>query len=120
MWVASVYGWFSVSESSVEPGKIQVRARERADLEALQAATGIASPIIETPTADYRFRLLVSRSAWVDVVAKTLAESVTYRNFKNAISATPGQRHKCPAYHEVWGVMEQFQPVGQTGKAGDE
>lgn len=118
MWVASVYGWFSVTESSVEPGKIQVRARERADLEALRAASGIASPIIETPKADYRFRALVSRSEWDATIAPTLAASVRYPNFKRAIGDTPAQQHKLDAYHAVWATMHRLQPAADDGNKG--
>ncbi len=33
------------------------------------------------------------------------AESIDYDNFKAAIAATPGQRHKLDAYHRVWSTL---------------
>jgi hypothetical protein len=53
MWLFTRHGFYSLTRSTDEPDKLQVRARVRRDLENLQSFTGLTGPILETPTADY-------------------------------------------------------------------
>lgn len=99
---------------SLDPGLLQVRARSRKHLELLVERFAILSgpdisDIIETPRADYLFRIIVPRGAWAEV-ASALAQEITYPNFKNECV---GQEELEDAYlsalHEVWGVTNDLQ-----------
>lgn len=109
MWIFTKYGFYSVTKSPVEKGKMQIRARTREDLENIQIffqdklRTG-APVIIETNSADYRWRVVVSRSDWVKLAAE-LARDVEYENFKNTIA----DRRRHDLYLRVWGVMRGLQ-----------
>lgn len=112
MWIASKFGWFSIVKEKSGPG-FMVRARSRADLEQLTAAVAACNEeklpaIIETPEADYRFRIVIGNSQLWDVM-EALVESVDYSNFKGEIAKTKGQRDKLEPYHRIWSVMAGYQ-----------
>ena len=85
-----------------------VRARIRQDLENLLKETGLPSDIQEWPGADYRYRIIVTQPE-IDAILSALAGSLDYANFKSKIAATPNQREKLHAYHEVWHTMAHLQ-----------
>lgn len=109
MWVFSTTGFFSITVSADDPTVMQVRARERGDLEALIALTGIDAEILETPAADYRFRIIVHAHA-VGGLLMTLGNEITYCNFKAAIAKTPAQAHKEAGLHRIWDIHRSWQP----------
>ena len=116
MWLFTRHGFYSVTRSVKEPDKLQIRARARGDLEKLEAfiatreiptADALAvdlSKIIETPNADYRYRVIVTPSAW-HLISVELMADIVYHNFKNEIR--DNQRHN--DYTRVWGIMNQVQ-----------
>lgn len=112
MWLFTRYGFFSVTRSRQEPEKLQIRARAKEDLEKLvDFAGGFGwypgehfSEIIETPAADYRYRMLCVPSQWA-AMAEMLAFDIDYPNFKDEI--TDPKRHRL--YAQVWGVMLALQ-----------
>jgi hypothetical protein len=109
MWIFTRYGFFSVTVSVKEPKKMQIRARAREDLERLMKfadnGQGLKiGPIIETPDADYRYRMICTRLAWEDL-ALMLAQDIDYNNFKNQIKDPA--RHRL--YERVWGLMLSLQ-----------
>jgi hypothetical protein len=61
----------------------------------------MADVIEETPDADYRFRIVISKSEVVKVVSSYILQSLDYDNFKAA------QEKDEPAWprflHAVWG-----------------
>ena len=94
MWLFTRYGLFSiVQDTSARGEQMLVRARRREHLEALitfltdtwvragRLAEAEWGEIIETPDADYRWRITVSRS-WLKHMFITLAGDITYGNFK--------------------------------------
>lgn len=105
MWIVSKYGFFSVVKK--EDG-YHVRARVKRDLENLIAETGITEPLQQWPTADYRYRVVLSSQA-IPALFEKLGESIDYSNFKSKIAATPTQRNKENAYYEIWRVMYGLQ-----------
>ncbi len=111
MWVASKIGFFSVTISK-EDGPAQFRARVYGDLDELRAflsEKGIAlSETLTIPTADYRYRAFLDRDQ-LSAVFGALAETINYSNFKGEIGASPTQRHKLGAYHDVWEVLYRLQ-----------
>lgn len=71
MWIFSRLGFYSVNQSTYEPGKLQIRAREREHLQRLikqlfevDSALDVEPQIIETPKADYPYRIMVSPADW--------------------------------------------------------
>lgn len=108
MWLFTRRGFYSITRSQEEPDKMQIRARERQDLEALMFYTGLEFPIIETPVADYRWRIIV-RPMDAGCMVDAMVADIDYANFKAAVGAEPEQRHKGKALCEVWGIMRRFQ-----------
>jgi hypothetical protein len=118
MWLFTTHGFFSAvcarqgdgrHGGPPDPDRMMVRARVRAHLEALQArfpALLAGSEILESRHSDYRFRIFVEKSAWVEVVAALAAET-DYDNFKSAVAEHQGPEGAAyeQALHHVWDVM---------------
>ena len=122
MWLFTQYGFFSAvcaragagsRDDAVDEGRVMVRARLRAHLEGLKLRFpedlgGVE--IIETPDADYRYRLFMVKSVWVKVVA-VLSEELDYDNFKSKvgqnIDAVGGEYER--SLHDVWDTMQRLQ-----------
>lgn len=115
MWLATRYGFFSVTVSNFgsDTGKIQIRARVRKDLEALSLFAAdnmyvtldggpLADKIIETSDSDYRYRVIVEREEWA-LLAYALAADLDYTNFKDEIYRDNPDRERI--YMTVWGLL---------------
>lgn len=87
---------------------MQIRARTRADLEELLAGSDVEASILDTPRADYRYRVIVNREDMVRLVAG-VAEAISYNNFKGAVAETATQAHKEPDLHRVWSITRRWQ-----------
>lgn len=110
MWVFSKFGFFSVVQAKSEPGRVQVRARVKDDLQRLSAfaSESVAIPmpaIITTPHADYAYRIVIEQSDWVKVAA-AIAADIDYTNFKSAVH---GEANRDAAYMQVWSAMNELQ-----------
>jgi hypothetical protein len=106
MWLATKHGFFSIVQKN--RGEFHVRARVHEDLVALRLAARVKVEIEIYPSADYRYRLIVNHRQLAHIFA-ALENSIDYPNFKSEIAATPGQREKLPAYHEIWHTMAGLQ-----------
>ena len=112
MWLFTRYGFFSVTVSRQDPYKMQIRARAKEDLERLAEFAATQgwhigehfSEIIETPNADYRWRIICVPGQWA-AIAEALAADVDYHNFKATI--TDPKRHRL--YERVWHTMLDLQ-----------
>jgi len=65
---------------------------------------------MESPNADYAYRIFVDKPVWSQVVAG-LTEDVDYDNFKSEVAGFQGRagadyEH---ALHDVWSVMYEIQ-----------
>jgi hypothetical protein len=119
MWVFTKYGFFSVvcartgdggKGSEVDYTRVQVRARVKEHLLELMRRFNIELEILETPAADYRFRIVMAKSDWSSIAAKVVAE-VDYVNFKSEAGrreSVLGMLYE-EALHEVWSVMHGLQ-----------
>jgi hypothetical protein len=112
MWIASKLGFYSIVQK--RPGEWHVRARLRADLVNLVNAVcrepaAVVETIEEWPTADYRWRILVTDAGELAGIFAALAESVTYPNFKSEVARRPDQTAKLPAYHDLWHSLHTLQ-----------
>jgi hypothetical protein len=104
MWIASKYGFISIVAHWDDPNVFLIRAREKEDLLALFEE----EMILETPDADYAFRVLIGKEKAMALLTDMLNE-VDYPNFKSAVGRNPDQKHKVHAYQEIWSIMRQFQ-----------
>lgn len=104
MWLFTKHGFYSATRSKTTKGFMQIRARCRGDLENLQQRFGLSGKIIETPEADYRWRILCRPSTW-EMLAVKLAQDVDYSNFKNSVG---DDQHDKPLM-AVWSAMHRFQ-----------
>lgn len=105
MWIASSYGFFSIV---LKEGRFHLRARLRADLEALRAAAGRDSdPIEDWPTADYRYRILAPPGDYPAYI-RALMNSVDYANFKDHLHDLPLQHSKLEAYYRLWHALSRL------------
>ena len=98
MWVMTTRGFHSVVEHRDDPGKLLVRARCQADIEAL-AELIPATPVL-LDTADYAWRIEATRAQWSDALL-ALADGIRYPNFKAAV-ADPAHHD---AYMRVWSAL---------------
>ncbi|MGM0946501.1 MAG: hypothetical protein ACQEW9_15060 [Bacteroidota bacterium] len=103
MWIASKNGFISIVQHRDQPDQVLFRARVRKDLESLFPS----QEIIETPEADYGYRVYVSKQQAVEIISNQVQE-IDYPNFKNKIAQTPDQQDKLNAYHDIWGVMWNY------------
>ncbi len=110
MWIFTQFGFFSVTQTPDRSDLIQIRARSRKHLENLKTNFAILerSPIITTPDADYRFRVVCKRWRW-EKLSDELAKTVTYPNFKGKVQAAGWCREMLHQLHEIWGIMNDFQ-----------
>lgn len=103
MWIASKNGFISIVKHLDLADALMVRARVKKDLLSIFDA----GRIIETPEADYRFRVLVPKREMAEMLAEKILD-IDYPNFKNEISGIKEQRDKLAAYHEIWSVMWSY------------
>lgn len=120
MWLFTRYGMFSVTNARkgrgrpgapLDPKRLQVRARSRRHLELLARRFRSLRryPIIETPHADYRFRIIVRRRVWARV-AGGLAKEIAYPNFKDECHSNDALEDAyIDALHRVWGEGSEVQ-----------
>ena len=74
MWVMTKYGFYSAVEDyfDKEKKRVVVRARQRQDLENLieLGIGGITKEsIVEDRTADYRYRIFITKADWANILA---------------------------------------------------
>jgi hypothetical protein len=106
MWLFTTDGFFSAVADRDRPGRVVVRMRVRGDGERLQAALG-GGELIETRSADCRFRIGATHIQWSAYLASTAAE-IDYPNFKAAVAARDGME-RAHTYGDVWAVMRELQ-----------
>lgn len=114
MWLFTTYGFFSVvlarklqdgiPTKEVDPDTVMVRARcyEHMDNLKQHFKELAASDIQESADTDYRYRMILPKNMWVEVL-KQMGDDLDYTNFKSACARSPLTN---PTYdgllHEVW------------------
>ena len=106
MWLCTQLGFFSIVQK--DAGTFHIRARCRKDLEELALAAGTGTPVASYPGSDYPWRILCP-VAELPRFMGALTESIDYGNFKSAIAASPAQRTKVSAYHDIHHRMVEWQ-----------
>lgn len=102
MWLMTTEGFFSAVADRDNDEFVLVRSRTKTDSAALAAAVEGAE-VIETPSADYRWRVRVRRASWMSYVAAQ-ALAIDYDNFKNAVAERQGIE-RATVYGDVWSVL---------------
>lgn len=108
MWLFTRHGVHSLTRSADKPDKLQIRARVRRDLENLQSFTGIAGTILETPSADCRWRWIVT-PADAETITRCLTADISYSNFKAAVARQTDQAQKLSGLHDIWAIHHRWQ-----------
>ncbi|MFA7331086.1 MAG: hypothetical protein WC326_08440 [Candidatus Delongbacteria bacterium] len=125
MWIHTTLGYYSITQSPLQLGKFQIRARTRAHLENLARHLDeqigpkcYLGGILETPRADYRWRVVIN-FARLQTVMGVLMERVDYSNFKAAAQRALPEDH---AYHETlhrtWSTMAHLQDLEKEVAGG--
>ena len=117
MWIFTREGFFSVTDNRRDETTktVMVRARVKDDLIRLieQIADQTEEPsIIETPTADYRYRIVIPRKVWGEYL-RLAAMTLDYTNVKGTLAPTD-PRHT--AMRKCWDARGALQPGGPYGQ----
>lgn len=110
MWLLTPVGFFSIvrKPEDAEAGWLTVRARVRADLDALRdELLPELGPTVESHDTDYRYRARAPKEA-VAVAMVRMVEQLDYGNFKSAVSRRQGHG-RAAVYHDVWDVLYRLQ-----------
>jgi hypothetical protein len=117
MWLFTRYGFFSVacaskSDGALDPDTLMIRARRKAHLQKLQVRfPAIArAEILAWPNSDYRYRIIITKTVWAEIVA-ALAREQTWSNFKDEAAHFQGTTGSAyvDALHKVWSTMHRLQ-----------
>lgn len=106
MWIASRFGWFSIVKQADDA--YAIRARKREDIESLLSFLNVNIPILESEKQDYRCRIVVTEHELLTISCE-LFQDIDYPNFKEMIGKNENQRDKLAYYHEIWGIMWDYQ-----------
>ena len=106
MWLMTQHGFFSIIRNAEDT--YYIRARVKRDLENLDRLMGWKKEILRWETADYRYRLIVTRDEMLAALLR-MGEHIDYSNFKGRIHGVPDQKKKSAAYSRVWETMEGLQ-----------
>ncbi len=111
MWIFTETGFVSAVQDWETPTQLVVRARDRAALEPLQVAIFAMQErevaILNTPEADYPYRLYVDQLTFARWVAHA-ARDISYSNFKGRCASTLPVEYS-DALHDVWSAMHQVE-----------
>lgn len=127
MWIFTRYGFFSIAcanktDGTIDPDNLMVRARLHEHLVSLkdrfpESEIGNAE-ILSWDGRDYKYRIILSKVAWVGALTEMAAEQ-TWSNFKNEASRFSRAKKMAHAYvdslHQIWEVMYRLQAQGQRG-----
>lgn len=110
MWIMTSLGFFSVVQKpeDTDKGTLTIRARARADLEALrQHYLPELDSIVTHGGTDYRYRAQAPR-ARVATAFQALVADIGYSNFKNEVQLRQG-KGRAQVYHKVWDALWEIE-----------
>jgi len=117
MWIFTKYGFFSVvsarksaTSREIDLNTLMVRAREKSHLQNLINNFDELKnlEILETESADYRYRIFTPKKNWLEVMSK-MTDEIDYDNFKSKVYNTLKDGEFCHALADVWSVMYNYQ-----------
>lgn len=113
MWMITPTGMFSIVADPENENTVKVRARVRADLEALcelEPMRKYADEIVDTPNRDYACRIFAERGDWAEA-AFLLSLGIDYFNHKDAVKERQGAE-RADVYMGVWAHLLKLQTGG--------
>src|SRR4051812_34371116 len=115
MWLITNFGFFSVVQKPGQHATVQltVRARAKADLEALRERYLPAlGPVEAGKGTDYKYRAVAPAAQVAAAFCMAIAD-IDYSNFKNSVAELQGaQRHD--VYAKLWAVLHEISDVAVT------
>ena len=102
MWIFLNDAFLSAVEHRNDPNLLLVRARVSGDLQ--RVFPDLAKNVQKTTKADYRFRLAVDRTRFMEALNQEVGR-IDYGNFKKSVKEF--DRHE--AYLDVWSAMYGLQ-----------
>jgi hypothetical protein len=109
MWLVLPFGFYSIVQKPNNK-RLTVRARVRADLEALRARyLPQLGPTTTLPSSDYQWRATVSHSAFAKAMAAIVMD-LDYSNVKDEVARVQGHA-RAAVYSEVWSVLFHGLPL---------
>ncbi len=111
MWIFCKLGFFSAVQHRDKPGILLVRGRFAGDLEHLldrlsPEDRGLCSPVMETPNADYFYRMEMPKHVFAKAVGE-IAGEISYGNFKGSVHE--GSSPRDAAYMGCWSELRAGQ-----------
>lgn len=107
MWLFTKNSFISVVQHRERPNDVMIRARRRNHLVRLFPKR--EKQIVKTPSADYMWRLVVSKKELSKVLSEYILRNLTYDNFKAA--QDPDGSYWMEFLHEVWGAGHKMQYI---------
>ena len=116
MWIATIYGFFSVvcayedgwePQQQIDVTQVMIRASQREHLVALQERFPVLDiyNILNSSTADYQWRIICPKETWAECL-KELALEVEYSNFKETCALKFGYYHNyVQALGKTWQIF---------------
>lgn len=111
MWLYLKTGFYSiVHKPPCKQDELLVRARSKYDISELQkqlkAKYQFSGKIIDSPKADYAYRMIVPRKTFASYIANVVME-LDYYSFKDALPSKDDLRFE--AYLKCWNAMHFWQ-----------
>lgn len=106
-------GFFSAVKDGQKPGNILVRFRDPSHGNAFidrawKGRRGRKPELLETPQADYRWKVSLTAERFTATVS-ALSDEVDYTNFKGESQRRPLMGSVISKLHDVWRVMHEHQ-----------
>ncbi len=115
MWIFLPEGFFSIvavysdgGHGDLQPELLMIRARCRDHLVKFMEVHYVTAEIIESPHADYHYRIIVERRLVREVISRSV-EMITYRNFKEEVSMRGATRSYLDALYAISAVTKRLQ-----------
>ena len=118
MWLFTKYGFFTVVcarkdpeiGSGVETETLMVRARSKKHLENLAEKFQESKDykIATTFSTDYRYRILVPKKIWNNVMTE-MSKEIDYGNFKGKVHSAMQDEEFSRCLGDVWRIMYGYQ-----------
>ena len=112
MWLFTQDGFISAVAHRNKTEHMLVRARDKQSLDSLIDYCDLPdtrNEIQHTPTADYPYRLTITRSQFAKWLVDQTYE-VDYDNFKNRVYIRRGEDFELPL-HKVWSIMHSVEDI---------
>lgn len=109
MWIFTKYGFFSVSCSQRDSEMFEIRARNRNHLLNLINRFQLPTEPSESPKRDYGFRIVISKSLWLEILI-CMANEQRWSNFKKECQdSLLTDSQYIVALHKIWATMFEYQ-----------